>query len=238
MFSIRVAEITVRIKNKYDYVSRLCKDYIVENTCEPDIEIEIDEETIDAELALAKLEVSRGYAEGICVYRAICKKLPISFDAYLFHSAVIEYKGEGYAFSAKSGTGKSTHISLWRRHFGPDVHIVNGDKPILRFIDGELYAYGTPWCGKEGWQNNSKVKLKALCFVERAKENSIKRIDASDAIMRIFHQILMPEDLETVDSLAPLLDMTLRKIPCYLLCCNMEKEAAQVAYDGMNQISD
>ena len=184
-------------------------------------------------MSIAESQVSAGYAEGVCIYREICKRLPVEYGAYLFHSAVIEYKNEGFAFSAKSGTGKSTHIALWRKKFGPDVHVVNGDKPIMRFIDGELYAYGTPWCGKEGWQTNTKVAIKGLCFLERAENNAIRRIGADEAVMRIFHQILTPQDMETVDALFPLLDRTLREIPCYVLGCNISEEAAEVAYNGM-----
>lgn len=235
MLFIRIAELNVQINNKYDYVVKLCKDYIIGEPETVDISVEVSEDEIDKELEYAQGPSSRGYAEGICIYRAICKCLPLEFDAYLFHSAVIEYEGKGYAFSAKSGTGKSTHITLWRRHFGSDVHIVNGDKPIMRFIDNELYAFGTPWCGKEGWQANRKVKLTALCFIERSEDNSIKKITPSDAILRIFHQILLPDDMETVDALIPLLDKTLTTIPCYVLGCNISEQAAQVAYDGMNK---
>ena len=149
------------------------------------------------------------------------------------HCAVIEYEGKGYAFAAKSGTGKSTHISLWQKRFGDAVHIINGDKPIMRFIDDHLYAYGTPWCGKEGFNMNSSVPLHAICFLERAETNAIHPIKADEAVMRIFHQILSPEDLETLDALFPLLDRTLREIPCYVLGCNISEEAAEVAYSGM-----
>ena len=235
MFNIRIADIGVTINNKYDYVQKLCKDYIVDNSITSDMSVEVSDELIDEELAAASGDISRAYAESICIYRDICQRLPVEFNAYLFHSAVIEFEGNGYAFSAKSGTGKSTHIALWRKHFGPGVHIINGDKPILRFIDGELYAFGTPWCGKEGWQSNSSVKLKALCFLERDLENSIRQISASDAIVKIFHQILMPEDIVTVDALIPLLDRTLRTVPCYVLSCNISPEAAQIAYDEMSR---
>ena len=47
------------------------------------------------------------------------------------HGAVIEYEGNGYMFSADSGTGKTTHILLWRKFLGDKVKIVNGDKPFL-----------------------------------------------------------------------------------------------------------
>lgn len=236
MFYIRIADIDVCIENKYDYVYKLCADYIIAPASEPQMTVSVSEKDIDNEISVALTEVTRGYAEGVCVYRAICKRLPTEFGAYLFHSAVIEYGGEGYAFSAKSGTGKSTHISLWRKHFGADVHIVNGDKPIMRFVDGRLYAYGTPWCGKEGWQKNTRAPIKALCFLERAENNSIRRLGVDEALTRIFHQILTPSDIETVDALFPLLDRTLREVPCYLLGCNMSEQAAEVAYNGMNDM--
>lgn len=233
MLYIRIAELNVCIDNKFDYVERLCAAYKLDSIPEPDITVKVSDEQIRHELSIAENEVSAGYAEGICIYREICKQLPLRFGAYLFHGAVIEYEGEGYVFAAKSGTGKSTHISLWRRHFGEGVHVVNGDKPIMRFKNERLYAYGTPWCGKEGWNTNTSVPLKAICFVERSEQNSICRIGADDAILRLFHQILTPSDLETVDALFPLLDRTLRELPCYVLKCNISEEAASVAYNGM-----
>lgn len=235
MFYIRMAELNICIDNKYEYVEKLCRGYVIDKVDAPDMTVSVSEEDITREMSVAETEVTRGYCEGVCIYRVICRQLPLRFNAYLFHSAVIEYKGRGYAFSAKSGTGKSTHILLWRKRFGSDVHVVNGDKPIMRFIDGKLYAYGTPWCGKEGWQNNTRVELGALCFLQRSTENSIRKIGADEAVMLMFHQILTPDDLETVDALFPLLDKTLREIPCYVLGCNISEEAAEVAYLGMNK---
>ena len=233
MFYIRIADLNICIDNKYDYVEKLCRKYIIPTPESVDMTACVSEETIDDEIEIAETKVSRGYAEGVCIYREICRRLPTEFGAYLFHSAVIEYGGDGFAFAAKSGTGKSTHIMLWRRAFGEDVHVVNGDKPIMRFADDKLYAYGTPWCGKEGWENNTRVPIKGLCFLERASENSIRKIGADEAVMRIFHQILTPSDLETVDALFPLLDRTLREVPCYVLGCNISEDAARVAYNGM-----
>ncbi len=233
MFNIRIADVVINIKNKYEYVHTLCRDYIVDDVC-AEFSVEISEKMIDEELALTTISATRGYAESICIYREICKQMPLRFDAFFLHSAVIEYEGKGYAFSAKSGTGKSTHIKLWRRRFGEGVHVVNGDKPIIRCVDGVLYAYGTPWCGKECWQNNMRAPLSALCFLERAENNFIKKINADDALMRIFHQILTPEDMQTIDALVPLLEKTLYDVPCYVLECTPDIDAAQVAYDGMN----
>lgn len=236
MFYIRIADLCVQINNKYEYVRLLCEDYIVKAPdTDPDICVSVTPQELQDELTDSGVASRPDYVEGVCMYRNICKQLPLTFDAYLLHCAVIEYEGKGYAFAAKSGTGKSTHISLWQKKFGDAVHIVNGDKPILRFVGEELYAYGTPWCGKEGFQTNMSVPLKAICFLERDVKNSIRAISAGDAVTRIFHQILTPKDIEEVDSLFPLLDRTLKSVPCYLLGCNLSEEAAEVAYLGMNQ---
>ena len=233
MFFIRIADLNICIENKYKYVHNLCRDYLLECCDHPDLTVSATDEDIEQEMALAEIKVSRGYAEGVCIYRNLCRELPKSFNAYLFHSALIEYDGRGYAFSAKSGTGKSTHISLWQKEFGDKVRIINGDKPILRYANGEFIAYGTPWCGKENYGENASVPLRAICFIERGEENSISRIPAERAVERIFHQVLTPADMETLDALFPLLDLTLKTIPCYLLKCNMDQEAARVAYNGM-----
>lgn len=234
MFVIEIAGIRIGIEHRYAFVRHLCKDYIVAPTEEPPLTVSVTEEEIRLELMQSPEKDHPEYAEGVCIYRTICRQLPLLFDAYLMHCALIEYEGQGYAFAAKSGVGKSTHIRLWQERFGEAVHIVNGDKPIFRFCKGQLLAYGTPWCGKEGFNRNESVPLKAICFLERASENSIVSLSPREAVTRIFHQILTPQDLQTADALIPLLDRTLKEIPCYLLRCNMQSEAAEVAYRGMN----
>lgn len=233
MFCIRIADIVFGIDNKYEYVKKLCHDYIVES-CMPCMTVSVTEEQIKAEMEISDFAINPAYAEGVCVYRNICEHLPERFGAFLMHCAVIEYEGEGYAFAAQSGTGKSTHIALWQKKFGEGVRIINGDKPIMRFSGERLLAYGTPWCGKERFGENTSVPIKGICFIERATENTIRRIGASEALTRIFHQILTPDTAEGIDALFPLLDRVLCEIPCYVLGCNISEEAAAVAYNGMN----
>lgn len=235
MFYIKIAEITVEVHNVYPFVEAFCKNYQIAPVSNADLIVRSTKEEIQREVELEGVTMPEDQAEGINIYRKICEELPKRFQGFLMHCAVIEYEGKGYAFAAKSGTGKTTHIRQWRKRFGKDVHVINGDKPILRFVDGSLRAYGTPWCGKEGYQSNASVPLNAICFVEQAQKNQITPLAASDALMRIFHQVMTPADEETVDTFFPLLDKTLRETPCYLLRCTISEEAAEVAYQGMNQ---
>ena len=147
----------------------------------------------------------------------------------------MECDGFAYAFSAASGTGKSTHTSLWLEHFGDRARIINGDKPIFRFVDGKLRAYGTPWCGKEGFNVNADAPLSAICFIERGSKNEISRIDASEAVMRMFTQILMPPEESAIDVLFPLLEKMLTSLPCFVLKCTISDEAVTVAYNAFTR---
>lgn len=234
MFKIKIADFIIQINNKYDFVERQCHYYIV-NDGEPDFIVECTDDDINAEIANYEdpLLANPGYSESICIYRRLCLQLP-KYDAFLMHSAVLDVDGKAYAFTAKSGTGKSTHIKLWKKLLGDRVTVVNGDKPILRFIDGELYIYGTPWCGKEGWNTNMRSTLKGLCFLERDENNSIKPLEKPECATRIMHQILMPTD--PIDAIATLelMDRMLMKTDTWLLGCNMDIEAAKIAYENMS----
>ena len=228
-----MADIVIRIENKYDYIFGLCSKFIIKDTEKADMTVSADASELRAEIDGADHPISEAYAEALVVYRKICVRLPLEYDGFLFHSALIEYEGRGYAFAAKSGTGKSTHISLWQKKFGESVRVINGDKPIFRAVGEEIMAYGTPWCGKENLSENASVPLKAICFIVRSKINSIRKIEAKDAIIPIFSQILRPTDIETTDALFALLEKTLNKVQCYVLECNISEEAAEIAYNGM-----
>ena len=245
MFKIKIADFIIEIDNKYSYIEKFCSKYIYNGeekdfsaTCTmEDIYKEERDAQGDEEVRLTLERMSEqgkyAYLECTCIYRAICLQLP-ERNAFVMHAATIEVDGYGYAFTARSGTGKSTHISLWKKLLGDKVQIVNGDKPIVRLIDGVFYAYGTPWCGKEGWNRDTRAPLKGLCFVERAIENRIEKMPLDLAATRIMKQILIPTDAMGAINTFDLVDKMLNKVNCWLLGCNISLEAAEVAYKAMS----
>ena len=233
---IRIAEMTIEIKNRYDYLPWLCQGYIVEDG-EPLFSVEASDEAIDEDIKRleenGEAPMTRGYLEGIEVYRELCIKA-LEHGAMFLHSACIAVDGEAYCFTADSGTGKSTHIGLWMRLFGDRAVIVNGDKPLLRKKDGVFHVYGTPWCGKEGWSTNMGAPIKALCLVTRSETNFIEPMDGFNVIFAIIRQTLHPRTEEEFDIIMDLLDGLLSSVPMYKLGCNISLEAAKVAYEGMS----
>lgn len=230
MFKIKIAELIIEIDNQYSAVERLCKDYIVESE-DSIFRVRASNEDILKEKQYGGS--SDSYCESVCIYRNIVKQLP-AYDAFFLHAAVVEVDGRSYAFMAKSGTGKTTHVQLWCDHFGERACIVNGDKPILRFSGKELMAYGTPWCGKEGYNINKSTPIQGLCFIEQNKHNSIQIMNSTEVISKIFYQMIMPEEENCVRKILEFLDQLVQLKKIWLLNCNISQEAVKVSYEAMS----
>ena len=232
---VRIAELNIEIRHAYPYVERLCHAYRTAFD-KADLTVCASAEEVKAELKSAPTGygITPGVAEATCIYRQIALQLP-RFDAFVFHASVLSCDGVGYAFAAASGVGKSTHTALWQQVFGERVAVINGDKPILRFLDGRWVAFGTPWQGKENWGGNTSAPLAAICFLERGTENEIHPMPCEEAVARLFGQFLMPTEREAAMRMLELLDRTLSCVPTYLLHCNTDPAAAVVALEGMKK---
>ena len=226
MFYIRIADLNILIKNKYEYTELLCRDYIVPAILAPDIVIE----ATDAEIAAEQTEdYSDGYLESLAIYRKIAVKM-FEYGGFLIHGVIIETDNTGIGFFAKSGVGKSTHASLWKELLRDKLTVINGDKPLVRFSDGKAYAYGTPWAGKEGEQTNKRTPLKKICFIERSEKNECIKISASEALTRLFSYIYTDNGKYMVKALN-MVDMLLKTAEFYVIRCNMDISAAKTAYE-------
>lgn len=242
-FCIMLAGCLVKIRANYESTRCFCKDYLYENGT-PDIAVAISAEDIefeskksDRERALEGLPVHRfrdEYLETLAVYRKICTEL-LKKGTLLFHGSVIAVDGEGYLFTAKSGTGKSTHAALWRQEFGDRAEMINDDKPLLKVTADGVFACGTPWNGKHRLGCNKTVPLKAICILERSETNHIEKIAPKDALTLLMQQSFRTGTPDGMMRLLDLLEQVMDRTNIYRLGCNMDPEAAHVAYDGMQK---
>lgn len=226
MTVISVADLVIELRNKYKYTKEFCRGY--ESDGEPQFSVEATESQLDAEAEVSEGNVTRGYLESVVLYRNIAEKLP-EYGGTVFHGAVIALDGVAYLVTAKSGVGKTTHLGLWLSEFGSDVHILNGDKPILRVIDGVVYACGTPWRGKEFYGVNEMLPLGGIAFLSRAAENSAKRVAPSEVLNEFITQSYVPKNPIGARLGLITLNKILTSTPLYRLFVNMEPEAAHVA---------
>ena len=98
----------------------------------------------------------------------------------LFHSAVVGRGGYGYMFLGKSGTGKSTHASLWRRYLD-GTELLNDDNPVVRVFPDEVRVYGSPWSGKTPCYRNKSLPLGGIVQLSQAPYNKIRQLRSIEA---------------------------------------------------------
>lgn len=99
-------------------------------TTQDDIERERENSREEGQQEGAAPQYSPEYLETLVLFRKIAEELP-DRDTFLLHGAVIFWKGNACMFTVPSGTGKSTHISLWRKYLGEGVRSINGDKTFF-----------------------------------------------------------------------------------------------------------
>lgn len=228
------ADFKVELITENSFWVKMLREY-EDDFLKSDFSIEISDDDIEYEKSLTITKVAIGRYKLSCCLRKLGEWLPLH-NSFVLHSATFDVNGVGVAFAAHSGTGKTTHMNLWQQLLGDKMTIVNGDKPIVRFFDDEPetpYAYGSPWMGKEKLGCNMRTPLKHICFIERSETNYVEKVQKQDAVNRILNQVYMPKDPVAIANTMTLIDRLLSCCDLWIIHCNMEPEAAEVAYNAI-----
>ncbi len=155
-------------------------------------------------------------------------------DAIFFHASVVTYRGCGYLFLGRSGTGKSTHSQMWMR-YNSEVELLNDDHPIVRILDsGEVSVYGSPWSGKTSCYRNMSAPVGGVIRIKQASENRLKRLGGVASYASLTTSASMfnwCEELNDVKS--RLLNRLISRVSCWQMEALPNIEAAQVAMEGV-----
>lgn len=234
------ADKKVRINSLYKKVHDYCIDYRTDGKEEITVtttQTDIDNERARSEKSSAEqrdkiVEVSDEYLEELAVYRKIAEIMPY-YNTMLFHGSVVAVDGKCYLFTAKSGTGKSTHTRLWRKLLGERAVMVNDDKPLIRVTDEGAVVFGTPYNGKHRLSNKISVPLRAVCILERSEKNRICRITRDEAYTMLIQQTYRPDDFDALARTFVLIDKMTDSAELWRMGCNMDISAAENAYNAM-----
>ena len=145
------------------------------------------------------------------------------------HASMTGNSGKAFLFLAKSGTGKSTHSSLWLEHI-PGSELMNDDNPIVRaWPDGRVIAYGSPWSGKTPCYRNVEAPVGAFVRIRRSPENKITPLGMLEAYALLYSSSSgFKADKTIADGLHATLEQIVTTTPCYVLDCRPDEEAARV----------
>lgn len=231
-FIIKLAGHSVSIKSRYEISRRYFADYMADQTDEPEIYAAVSDEALE-EIAGRLPDIPREIAEITELYRPIAEAMP-ALGGFVFHGAAITFGERGYIFAAPSGTGKSTHIRLWRKYLGDTVDIVNGDKPIITVADdGTVFVHGTPWAGKERWQKNRSVSLAGICLLHRGESCRAEAADPNEILPFLFTQTYLSRSADVTGKTMELIDAVMKRVPIYSLYCDVSEDAVRCSFEMM-----
>lgn len=146
------------------------------------------------------------------------------YQAFLLHSSFISWQNNGILFTAPSGTGKSTQADLWKKY--EDADIYNGDRTIIRKIEGKYYGFGSPYAGSSGIYRNESAPIKAIVVIEQGPDNVIRRLHGREAFLPLFRETLMNTwNKEYMEKMTDLLMDAACQIPVYHLSCRPDQDA-------------
>ena len=240
-FKIKLAGVTVGVESLYGEAFDMCRDYLCDgpeaftvSVAQSDIDFEREKSVREAIYERRPvIDYPDPYLETLAIYRKIAVGM-LDHGVMLMHGSAVCADGQAYFFTAPSGVGKTTHSQLWLENIAGSF-IINGDKPLVKVADGGCTLYGTTWAGKEGVNRNTSAPLKAICFIERGAQNSVSEVGFSDVFPLLLSQVYIPAPREEMIKTMNLIKELGSKTRFYKLACNMEPEAALIAYEGMNR---
>ena len=168
------------------------------------------------------------------LFDAGCMEYMLSaLGAINLHSSLIRHDGGAILFTAPSGTGKSTQAGLWEQYAGADQ--LNGDRSVIRCVDGVWMAYGFPFAGSSGIFRNESAPIRAVVVLRQAPENTIERLSPSMAFRLLYSESAIQRWHEighttTVDQLL----LLSRKIPVYMLRCTPDERAVRLLQNTLS----
>lgn len=241
-FRLKIAGHTAAVTSLFESTPQYFRPYLIEDA--PEFSVVTSREDVAFEQADLLAEALRDgfkprtftdpFLERAAIQRAFAEFL-FDYDTLLFHGSSVAVDGEGYLFTAHSGTGKSTHTRLWKQVFGDRAVMVNDDKPFLQLTHDGVILHGSPWSGKHGLDRNIAVPLKGLCILERGMENRIEGIRPEDALPMLQKQAYRPLDQAKEPAFSGLIDQLSKAVPLWIMACNKDPEAAQVTYNAMHK---
>lgn len=154
----------------------------------------------------------------------------------LIHSSTILYEGKAYLFQGRSGTGKSTHASLWLKNI-EGAELLNDDHPFIRFSpEGKAIAYGSPWSGKTHCYRNLSAPIGAFVRIVRDKENSLHRLSLLKAFASLSASVsylpFFTEELKEIRHKT--IERLLGSVPCFEMHCRPDADAAFTCLSGLS----
>lgn len=162
-------------------------------------------------------------------------QLMLEHGGVFLHASYIIYNSRAILFTADKQVGKSTQATLWKKYMGAEI--INGDRALIRRIDGVLRAYGSPYCGTSKICKNAQAEIAAIVILGQAPENSIRRVSPKEALAALMSGISYDTDSRSdTEKCLDVCGGLVSELPFFRLDCLPDKSAVDILYKAITEI--
>ena len=213
MHVYRIAELNIAYTPQTDYAAAFLAEYKTAQSAS--VTLTVTPAMIKAEAA-GLPDACKSVCEIAAVLRELARVMP-DFDRVLLHAATVVFDGVAYAFVAPSGTGKTTHASLWEQVLPDRAYVLNGDKLFVRLLPNGVTAHGNPWRGTERLGRNGSAPLGGIVILSRCDNAFCERLTPTDALPYLLRATAFPKTQSTRLRVLTLLERLTAHTPLYHL---------------------
>lgn len=161
--------------------------------------------------------------------------LALEVNGIILHASYINHNGRAILFTAPSGTGKSTQAALWEEH--RKAEIINGDRVLIRTIEGKAYASGIPFAGSSNYCKNVSLPIDAIVYLAQAPKTTIEKMSLPKAFRNLWQECTINTwNTEDVEKATAVLIDILKEIPVYYMPCTPDESAILALEDELKKL--
>lgn len=156
----------------------------------------------------------------------------------LFHCTSFIWQDLAWIMTAPSGTGKTTQLINWMNLYPDETQIINGDKTGLECReDGSVYAYSSPWRGKERFGFRDRCsKLGGIILLEQGTDNIVKRLASSESVYPLFIEFVSyPETEEQIIAQRDILEQMIDAAPIWKFTNTGDETSTAFLHDTIRE---
>lgn len=158
------------------------------------------------------------------------EELLLQNRALVLHSASIIYRGQAIAFTAPSGTGKTTQTDLWHQ-YRSDVADLNGDRTLLQWTPDGWYGCGFPVFGSTVRCEQAAAPLGAIVIVRQSPTDRVRELTMMEKVTLLYSEITVPAmSQETIGQAMDLIETLAAQVKVLQLDCTMNESAVDVLH--------
>lgn len=231
--SVSLAGVEIPLAFRFPETEELFKGYVTPITTD-ESPLYVEDDLWDLLSDVEKETVPGPWAEFYQLTGLVSRFL-LNYSRCVFHGVAFLWQERAWIITAPSGVGKTTQFRLWQETFGPEIELINGDKPVIECRSDEtIWVYPSPWNGKENLSGSKSGKLAGIIILKQDCHNEMSRMDIRSSMVPIYSQFLFYADYEEeIRAVGRMQDMILRKIPIWELCNVGDRASACLTHETL-----